>query len=63
MQKTKNILILVAHPNVDKSFSHWMATTAEEALKQKKYNVKVVDLYKIKFNPTGGPDDFTELSN
>ena len=47
MQGKQKILIIIAHPNTDKSFNHRLVTAAEKQLKEKGHEIRVVDLYKI----------------
>lgn len=54
---------MVAHPNVDKSFNHRLAESAKKQLTSMGHEVRLVDLYKIKYNPVGGVDDFVKLLN
>eukprot|EP00828_Plagiopyla_frontata_P040392 TRINITY_DN5471_c0_g1_i3.p2 TRINITY_DN5471_c0_g1~~TRINITY_DN5471_c0_g1_i3.p2 ORF type:complete len:245 (-),score=63.62 TRINITY_DN5471_c0_g1_i3:248-982(-) len=59
----KKILLIIAHPNVDKSFNHKLAENASKQLTSMGHEVRVVDLYKIKYNPVGGKGDFIKLKN
>ena len=61
--KKLKVLLLVAHPNVDKSFNHRLAESASKKLTEMGHEVREVDLYKIKYNPVGGVDDFDKLQN
>ena len=62
MLGSKNVLIVLAHPNTGKSFNHRLVKKAEELLISNGHKVRVVDLYQINFNPVGGPDDFKNLN-
>jgi NAD(P)H dehydrogenase (quinone) len=56
----RNVLILVGHPNVTgKSLSHALANTAMQNFTSHGDDVRMVDLYKIKFG-FGGKADFKE---
>ena len=49
--KNEKILLIIAHRNTGNSFNHRLASEAEKLLKERGHEVKIVDLYKIKFNP------------
>ena len=53
------ILIVYAHPE-PKSFNGSMKDLAVEVLTGAGHEVQVSDLYAMKFDPAGGPEDFTE---
>jgi len=57
-----NVLILHAHPE-PKSFTSAMKDLAVEHFTEKGDNVKVNDLYNMKFNPVGVQDDFKKISD
>ena len=47
---TKKILLIIAHPN-DDSFCHALAENFIQGAKKNNNEVKIIDLYKEKFNP------------
>ena len=55
---SKNVLIVVAHPNPD-SFNQKLSLLAKNVLEKKKYKVNVIDLYDVKFPQADSFDDFT----
>lgn len=57
-----NVLIVYAHPE-PASFNRAMKDFAVEVLEQAGHAVKVSDLYAMKFEAEGGPDDFLERAN
>ena len=56
----KNAVILYAHPN-PKSFSNAIKETAFDFLSKNGFNVEVVDLYSINFNPILSAKDFENI--
>jgi len=54
-----NVLIVYAHPE-PKSFNGAMKDLAVEVLEGAGHAVRVSDLYAMKFDPAGGPADFTD---
>lgn len=56
------VLIVHAHPE-PKSFSAAMKTAAEEELASAGHEVKVSDLYAMRFNPVASGDDFLQRSD
>ncbi len=58
----KKILIIHAHPE-SKSFCSSLRTEAANHFSSQGHRVVESDLYKMGFNPVGGPGDFKELSN
>ena len=55
----KNCLIVLAHPNTNRSLSHALAATAAETLRSAGCAVRTVDLYALNFSDgRGGRDDF-----
>lgn len=56
------VLIVYAHEE-SKSFNNAMKEVALDVFKEKGFEVKVSDLYKMEFNPVGSRKDFKELSN
>ena len=54
-----NVLIVYAHPE-PRSFNGAMKDLAVDVLTGAGHKVQVSDLYAMKFEPTGGPDDFTD---
>jgi NAD(P)H dehydrogenase (quinone) len=56
----RKVLVIVAHPNVGKSFNHRAVARMREFLESKGDEVKVVDLYESKFLAPGGPEDVTD---
>ena len=61
--KKEKILLIIAHRNTGNSFNHRLASEAEKLLQGKGHEVKVVDLYKMKFNPLAGPNDFKKVKD
>ena len=57
-----NVLIVYAHPE-PKSFNGAMKDLAVEVLTGAGHQVQVSDLYAMKFDPVGGPGDFTALED
>ncbi len=55
-------LIVYAHPE-ERSFNSSMKNLAVSTLQEQGWQVKVSDLYNMKFNPVAGKDDFLELEN
>jgi len=60
--ENKNVLIILAHPE-PQSFCSSISSEVEKFFKAKGTSVTIRDLYKLKFNPVAGPDDFTKLSD
>lgn len=58
----KKILIIHAHPE-PQSFNSSLKNTAIDYFKSQGAEVKVSDLYTMKFNPIGDKHDFTKLEN
>lgn len=58
----KNVLIVYAHPEKQSLLGSLKDRTVE-VYKKMECNVTVRDLYALNFKATGGPDDFTELSD
>lgn len=58
----KRILIIHAHPEPN-SFCAALKQTTLQYYAAQGDKVDVIDLYKIKFDPVGGKNDFTSLSN
>ena len=56
-------MLIIANRNIDKSFNHGLAKEAEKLLIERGHEVKVVDLYKIHFNPLSGPNDFKKVQD
>jgi NAD(P)H dehydrogenase (quinone) len=54
-----NVLIVYAHPEPE-SFNGAMKNLAVEVLTSAGHQVKVSDLYAMKFDPVGGPGDFLD---
>lgn len=59
--ENKNVLIILAHPE-QQSFCCSISSEVEKFFKDKGTSVIIRDLYKLKFNPVAGPNDFTKLS-
>ncbi|MCA9364666.1 MAG: NAD(P)H-dependent oxidoreductase [Candidatus Moranbacteria bacterium] len=56
--------VLIIHASQEKqSFGSAMKDAMLEELQKNGHSVTVSDLYEMKFNPTGGKDDFTQLGN
>lgn len=55
-------LIIYSHPN-EKSFNHAVLERVAEILRTKKEEYKIIDLYKEKFNPILGAEDFVKMKN
>lgn len=53
------VLLIIAHPNVDKSTNHYLVQQSVEQLHLQGHETRVVDLYKIGFNPVCDGRDFT----
>lgn len=60
MNKTMKVLIIYAHPN-PLSFTNAILTNFVNGLKAAGHEYEVVDLYKIKFNPTFQDMDFSSF--
>lgn len=54
----ENVLIVIAHPNTDKSFNHKLAKAASDTLFKLEHDVITVDLYKMNWQSQSGPKDF-----
>ncbi|HEV2690797.1 MAG TPA: NAD(P)H-dependent oxidoreductase [Bryobacteraceae bacterium] len=57
-----NVLIVYAHPE-PLSFNAAMKNVAVEVLQEAGHEVRVSDLYAMRFNPAGGPIDFVQMEN
>ncbi|WP_299092774.1 NAD(P)H-dependent oxidoreductase [uncultured Metabacillus sp.] len=53
-------LIILAHPNED-SFNHAICSEVKEHLTKRNFEVKIRDLYKLKFDPLLTEDNHTEF--
>eukprot|EP00033_Pygsuia_biforma_P000173 GCRY01000220.1.p1 GENE.GCRY01000220.1~~GCRY01000220.1.p1 ORF type:complete len:220 (+),score=43.23 GCRY01000220.1:99-758(+) len=60
MVGSKNALIVHAHPE-EKSFCSALKNTAVSVLEDMGWTVNVSDLYKMKWNPISGPENFTAM--
>ncbi|KMQ62385.1 NADPH quinone oxidoreductase [Chryseobacterium sp. BLS98] len=56
------ILIVLAHPE-EKSFNAAMFNTSVRTLEKEGHEVKTTDLYKEKYQPVSGKENFTRLKN
>lgn len=56
-QKSKQVLIVLAHP-FPESFNHSVGNIVKERLAQKGYEVKIRDLYQLGFNPVLGLEEW-----
>ena len=57
-----NIFIVHAHPE-PQSFSATLKSTAVEELRGQGHEVRVSDLYQMKFNPVASTEDFAQRAN
>ena len=57
-----NVLIIHAHPE-NKSFCSALMNETVEHFNELGHQVRVKDLYELKFNPVGGKGDFSELKD
>lgn len=56
------VLVVYAHPNPN-SFNHAVVESFTRGLKDGGHEYEVLDLYKVKFNPVMGLDDFTQFTD